>query len=131
MSELGKIGIVEEMPCGRIRQIGLTADQKRMLELSLVPIAKMTSANALVGMPPDQDLILKRDANQWIDVNERLPSDDGKYLTLYKGFTYNMGNENDLEPHVGYWNGGRGCFDEDYDNALFTHWMPLPEPPIK
>ena len=67
--------------------------------------------------------------NQWVSVKEKRPSCDGKYLTLRKGFTYEMGNESDLEPEIGYYNGGRGCFDEDYGNVLFTHWMPLPELP--
>lgn len=55
------------------------------------------------------------------------PSEDGHYLTLKKGFTYEMGNPNDLVPHVGFWNGGRGCFDEDHNNMLFFAWMPIPE----
>ena len=55
------------------------------------------------------------------------PSADGHYLTLKKGFTYEMGNLNDLVPHVGFWNGGRGCFDEDHNNMLFVAWMPIPE----
>lgn len=55
------------------------------------------------------------------------PSEDGHYLTLKKGFTYEMGNPNDLVPHVGFWNGGRGCFDEDHNNMLFVAWMPIPE----
>lgn len=55
------------------------------------------------------------------------PNADGHYLTLKKGFTYEMGNPNDLVPHVGFWNGGRGCFDEDHNNMLFVAWMPIPE----
>lgn len=66
----------------------------------------------------------------WIDVSERLPKEDGLYLTLRKGFTFEMGNESDLVPKVSGWNGGRGCFDDDFGNVLFTHWMPLPELPI-
>lgn len=57
------------------------------------------------------------------------PSEDGRYLTLKKGFTYEMGNLDDLVPHVGFWNGGRGCFDDDYDDLWFTHWMELPKMP--
>ena len=66
----------------------------------------------------------------WIDVNERLPEEDGLYLTLRKGFTFEMGNEGDLVPKVSGWNGGRGCFDDDHGNVLFTRWMPLPELPV-
>lgn len=63
----------------------------------------------------------------WIDVNERLPEEDGLYLALRKGFTFEMGNASDLVPQVSGWNGGRGCFDDDHGNVLITHWMPIPE----
>ena len=67
--------------------------------------------------------------SKWIELKDKRPSRDGKYLTLRKGFTYEMGNEDDLEPEISYYNGGRGCFDEDYDNLWFTHWMELPKLP--
>ncbi|MGP5174441.1 DUF551 domain-containing protein [Psychrobacter immobilis] len=63
----------------------------------------------------------------WIDASERLPKQDGLYLALRKGFTFEMGNASDLVPQVSGWNGGRGCFDDDYGNVLITHWMPIPE----
>ena len=63
----------------------------------------------------------------WIDASERLPEEDGLYLALRKGFTFEMGNASDLVPKVSGWNGGRGCFDDDYGNVLITHWMPIPE----
>lgn len=63
----------------------------------------------------------------WIDVDDRLPEEDGLYLALRKGFTFEMGNASDLVPQVSGWNGGRGCFDDDHGNVLITHWMPIPE----
>ena len=63
----------------------------------------------------------------WIDVSERLPEEDGLYLALRKGFTFEMGNASDLVPQVSGWNGGRGCFADDHGNVLITHWMPIPE----
>lgn len=63
----------------------------------------------------------------WIDASERLPEEDGLYLALRKGFTFEMGNASDLVPKVSGWNGGRGCFDDDHGNVLITHWMPVPE----
>ena len=66
---------------------------------------------------------------KWIALVEKKPMIDGKYLTLRKGFTYDMGNDAHLEPWVGYWNGGRGCFDEDYRHSSFIYWMPIPELP--
>ncbi|WP_372844763.1 hypothetical protein [Psychrobacter sp.] len=63
----------------------------------------------------------------WIDASKQLPKEDGEYLALIKGFTYEMGNLDDLQPRIGKWNGGRGCFNEDYGNVLFVAWMPIPE----
>lgn len=63
----------------------------------------------------------------WIDTSERLPEEDGLYLALRKGFTFEMGNASDLVPQLSGWNGGRGCFDDDHGNVLITHWMPMPE----
>lgn len=63
----------------------------------------------------------------WIDASERLPEEDGLYLALRKGFTFEMGNASDLVPQVSGWNGGRGCFADDHGNVLITHWMPIPE----
>lgn len=55
------------------------------------------------------------------------PETDGHYIVLRKGFTYDMGNKEDLVPEVGYWNGGRGCFNEDWDNEWFIYWTEVPK----
>lgn len=62
----------------------------------------------------------------WIDVNERLPGDDGKYLVATSCGKQWMGNYN-LPPKTNEWmlngwsmNGGWHPFD-------ITHWMPIPE----
>lgn len=55
------------------------------------------------------------------------PKEDGYYIILRKGFTYDMGNEKDLIPEVGYWNGGRGCFNEDWNNEYCIYWTNIPE----
>lgn len=64
----------------------------------------------------------------WIDVNERLPEDDGKYLVATSCGKQWMGNYN-LPPKPNEWmlngwsvNGGWHPFD-------ITHWQPLPNPP--
>lgn len=64
----------------------------------------------------------------WIDVNERLPEDDGKYLVATSCGKQWMGNYN-LPPKPNEWmlngwsmNGGWHPFD-------ITHWMPLPKSP--
>ena len=65
-------------------------------------------------------------APTWIDVNERLPEDDGKYLVATSCGKQWMGNYN-LPPKPNEWmlngwsmNGGWHPFD-------ITHWMPIPE----
>lgn len=62
----------------------------------------------------------------WIDVNERLPDDDGKYLVATSCGKQWMGNYN-LPPKPNEWmlngwsmNGGWHPFD-------ISHWMPIPE----
>lgn len=62
----------------------------------------------------------------WIDVNERLPEYDGKYLVATSCGKQWMGNYN-LPPKPNEWmlngwsmNGGWHPFD-------ITHWMPIPE----
>ena len=62
----------------------------------------------------------------WIDVSERLPEDDGKYLVATSCGKQWMGNYN-LPPKPNEWmlngwsmNGGWHPFD-------ITHWMPIPE----
>lgn len=59
---------------------------------------------------------------EWIE-----PKKDGYYIVLEKGFTYDMGNTYDLTPDVAYWNGGRRCFGEDFNNTKYVYWNDLPE----
>lgn len=54
------------------------------------------------------------------------PKYDGYYIVLVEGFTYGMGNKADVIPEVAYWNGGRGCFNEDYDNTDSLYWTEIP-----
>jgi len=54
---------------------------------------------------------------KWIDVSDRLPEEDGEYLTLSKQF-------NNSQQVVRF---HRGCWS--MWNQETTHWMPLPEPP--
>jgi len=69
----------------------------------------------------DLELVAQEYAEQfkpkWIDVNERLPEEDGEYLTLAKQF-------NNSQQVVRF---HRGCWS--MWNQETTHWMPLPEPP--
>lgn len=55
------------------------------------------------------------------------PKYDGYYIVMRGGFTYGMGNDKDMIPEVGYWNGGRGCFNEDYGNERYLFWTEIPE----
>ena len=63
----------------------------------------------------------KADAMKWIPVTERLPEKKGNYL----GFTGSAFM-------VGYYKGNAvwWIWSKDVEGVdLFTHWMPLPEPP--
>lgn len=56
---------------------------------------------------------------QWISVDERLPDENGRFLTVDK-FGYEM---------VCYWTGRFGWLASVCNKNAITHWMPLPEPP--
>ena len=71
------------------------------------------------------------DKSEWVSVQERLPTKNGKYMCFY-GFERDTGRSGmmftgcldyyatDKEPH---W--------QHASTGLFvTHWMPLPEPPV-
>ena len=71
------------------------------------------------------------DRSEWVSVQERLPTRNGKYMCFY-GFEIDTGRSGmmftgcldyyatDKEPH---W--------QHASTGLFvTHWMPLPEPPV-
>ncbi len=59
--------------------------------------------------------------SNWISVKERLPEDDGYYLTFTTEHTCEV-----------YRYDGDGEWVTDYDDTAnhdITHWQPLPEPP--
>ena len=64
--------------------------------------------------------------SEWISVDERLPDEDGEYLT-WNGLIYFLIWFN---ASLGLWNVSE---DGDTSSAIsgVTHWMPLPEPPKK
>ena len=53
---IGAIGLVQETEDGRIRQIGLTEEQSKMLQ---VLVASISNGSPLVQMGEDYDLVLK------------------------------------------------------------------------
>lgn len=55
------------------------------------------------------------------------PRSDGYYIVLRGGFTHDMGDDKDLIPEIGYWNGGRGCFNEDWNNKYYIYWTEVPK----
>ena len=55
---------------------------------------------------------------EWIDVNERLPNRNGRYLT-------HCDFNGDSLVTILWFEKYNECFDEEV-----THWMPLPEPPM-
>lgn len=81
---------------------------------------------------------------RWIPVTERLPEEDGKYLTAYKSvlnppitwirvcwFAKNLRKVDKYE----FPKKKPGFYESDSEYGYFevsgiTHWMPLPEPPM-
>ncbi len=55
--DIGALGLIQETEDGRIRQIGLTAEQSKMLQIL---VASMSQGQPLVQMGKEYDLILKR-----------------------------------------------------------------------
>jgi len=54
--EIGSVGLVQEAEDGRIRQIGLTEEQSKMLQILVAQISK---DSPLVQMGEEYDLVLK------------------------------------------------------------------------
>jgi len=53
---IGRVGLVQETEDGRIRQIGLTEEQSKMLQ---VLVASISQGDPLVQMGEEYDLVLK------------------------------------------------------------------------
>ena len=60
-SDEDHIGLIQQMLCGRIRQIGMTKDQQVMLRLLLGGISK---EKPMVLLPEAYDLVLKSEVSQ-------------------------------------------------------------------
>ncbi|WP_131669218.1 hypothetical protein [Psychrobacter pygoscelis] len=59
MNNNTRYGIIEQLPCGRIRQIGMTKEQQELLKMSMAAISESTQPFA--HMPEQYDLVLKSD----------------------------------------------------------------------
>lgn len=62
---------------------------------------------------------------EWVSVDDRLPEENGRYLTVNKMWDYKI-CVFDLWFDGGFW-----YIDEEDDlfNFEVTHWMPMPQPP--
>ncbi len=61
----------------------------------------------------------KQSEAEWISVEERLPDENGRFLTVDK--------KGDMM--VCFWEKHFGWFAMVCNKNAITHWMPLPEPP--
>jgi len=52
-------GLIEQLPCGRIRQIGMTEEQQRLLQLAMAGISNTTQP--FFQASEEHDLVLKRE----------------------------------------------------------------------
>jgi hypothetical protein len=72
---------------------------------------------------------------EWISVKDRFPEDDGDVLVCQHKFgdrypLINVGyRENDQWDIADTMDGIIHDIDNNQDNWIVTHWMPLPEPP--
>ena len=55
------IGLVQQLPCGRIRQIGTTEEQQIMLQLLL---GSMSKDKPMYILPEKYDLVLKSEVSK-------------------------------------------------------------------
>lgn len=55
------IGLIQQMPCGRIRQIGTTAEQQQMLQMLL---GSLSQDKPMYALPEQYDLILKSEVSK-------------------------------------------------------------------
>jgi hypothetical protein len=55
------IGLIQQLPCGRIRQIGTTEDQQMMLQMLL---GSMSQDKPMVALPESYDLVLKSEVSR-------------------------------------------------------------------
>lgn len=58
--DIGAVGLVQETEDGRIRQIGLTPEQSKMLQIL---VASMSKESPLVQMGEEYDLVLKSECD--------------------------------------------------------------------
>lgn len=61
MSDKKHFGIIEQLPCGRIRQIGTTEEQQMLLQLLL---SSMSQDKPMYIMPESYDLVLKSEVKK-------------------------------------------------------------------
>ncbi|MGM8890684.1 hypothetical protein ACS8FA_07525 [Psychrobacter sp. 1Y1] len=54
------IGLIQQLPCGRIRQIGTTPEQQMMLQMVLTSFSQ---DKPMVILPESYDLVLKSEVN--------------------------------------------------------------------
>ena len=111
---------------------------KKYIEVSTLPNFEITCSDgkAYVLLPfkhlsdiPTADIVLR---NQWISVEDRLPTDQ-KDVLCYYGFDRGDGDLGMMFMGVLCY----FCYDENPHwqhadhNLVVTHWMPLPTPPTE
>lgn len=89
----------------------------------------------------DAIALLKERETKWINVNEKLPDEDGKYLVNYVAFNFqsmkvmrftkDLHSVDDYKFRNEHRPGWYECDDEVgyFENTGVTHWMPLPNAP--
>lgn len=93
------------------------------------PVLSSVEVNKRIEPLSDAIFRLKRtptiNSYEWISVEDRLPEDNTDVL-VYRGSlisVYTYIGHNEWEDDYGYWS--------RTDDENITHWMPLPQPPVK
>lgn len=86
---------------------------------------KLQGANAAIsGMGREIERMVRASSgNRWVSVDERLPEDEGFYITAFsKGEVgHNM--------YMTFADGRGKWYQNSEDTGPVTHWMPYPRPP--
>ena len=81
------------------------------------------AADAIEDLDNKLNLYRQGKISRWIPVTERLPEQDGTFITAYSkgGVSQNW--------YMVFHHGGGKWYQNSEDTGEVTHWMPLPEPP--
>ena len=73
-------------------------------------------------------------AAKWISVDERLPEDQQEVLIVVPSINLHTKAERQDVFHANFWEESKtmaSCEEGDFEDGEYTHWQPLPDPPVQ